>query len=194
MLLSSSLKFSHELLGRALGPGDRALDATAGNGKDTLFLAHQVGPEGKVVSIDIQQEAVEKTQKLLQKEKVRDRVEVIQGDHGYLDDLTRGPFQAIAFNLGYLPGSNHEIVTDPETTIKAIRKALEMLAPGGIITVVAYHGHPEGKAELATLEKFLPTLNQEKVAVLQYRFINQANNPPILFALAAQGADDCPDL
>ncbi len=194
MLLSSSLKFSHELMEKSLKPGDRALDCTAGNGKDTLHLANLVGPEGKVVAVDIQKEALEKTKNLLQEKKVIHRVDLIQGDHRNLDELTHGPFKVITFNLGYLPGGDHGVVTDPESTILAIRKSVKMLAPGGLITIVAYHGHPEGKAELVALEKFLPTLNQNEISVLQYRFINQANNPPILFALAAPGDDHCPDL
>ncbi len=193
MLLSNALKFSHELMERALQPGDRALDATAGNGKDTRHLANLVGPQGQVVAIDIQEEAVKKTAKLLEDEGHSERVELINGDHRNLDELTRGPFRVIVFNLGYLPGSDHEISTNPDSTITAIRKALPMLAPGGIITIVAYHGHTEGKGELAALEKFLPTLNQEEVIVLQYSFINQANNPPILFALEAPGDDHYPD-
>lgn len=39
---------------QVLRPGDVAVDATAGNGHDTLFLAQAVGPSGTVYAIDVQ--------------------------------------------------------------------------------------------------------------------------------------------
>ena len=37
----------HDLVRRVLRPGDVAVDATVGNGQDTLFLAECVGPTGR---------------------------------------------------------------------------------------------------------------------------------------------------
>jgi predicted methyltransferase len=39
---------------RSLQAGDVAVDATAGNGHDTLFLAEAVGPTGRVHAVDVQ--------------------------------------------------------------------------------------------------------------------------------------------
>ena len=183
MVLFNALDYSHELLQKALKPGDRALDATAGNGHDTAFLAELVGKKGQVISLDIQNKAIQNTEKLLREKELKNRVELIQGDHSQIETLTCGPFQAAAFNLGYLPRSDKEIVTQPEKTLVALEKTMEMVSPGGIITVVAYWGHCEGRKEVEVLEEFLPSLDQKKVSVLRYSFINQAGNPPILYAL-----------
>ncbi len=193
MLLDNALQHSQELMARALKPGDRALDATAGNGKDTLHLARLIGPAGQVVAVDIQKQALENTQNLLKKENLINRVQLIEGNHARIDELTTGTFQVAVFNLGYLPGGDHEIITGPDTTLRGLKKIMPMISPGGVITVVAYHGHPGGKNELTALEKFLPVLDQKKVAVLQYSFINQAGNPPVLFALEVLKDADYPD-
>lgn len=193
MLLNNALQHSHELMARALKPGDRALDATAGNGKDTLHLARLIGSTGQVVAVDIQKQALDNTQNLLKKENLINQVQLIEGNHAQMDKLTTGPFQVAVFNLGYLPGGDHEIITEPESTLRALKKVMPMIRPGGLITLVAYHGHPGGKNELTALEKFLPSLDQKKVAVLQYSFINQAGDPPVLFALEVLEGADCPD-
>ena len=43
--------------------GDLVIDATCGNGNDTLLLSAAVGESGDVLAVDIQEEAVEKTKK-----------------------------------------------------------------------------------------------------------------------------------
>ena len=43
------------------------IDATAGTGKDTVFLAKLVGEKGRVISMDIQEMAIEQTKKRLLK-------------------------------------------------------------------------------------------------------------------------------
>ena len=44
-----------------LRPGDVAVDATMGNGKDTQFLCELVGETGRVYAFDVQEEALERT-------------------------------------------------------------------------------------------------------------------------------------
>ncbi len=183
MLLAGALEKSHKLISTLLKPGDKAVDATAGNGKDTLLLAHLVGSSGKVYSVDIQTEAIKKTSALLKTKGFLDRVELIQADHSHLSRLVPVPVKAVMFNLGYLPGGDHNIITRPESTIKAVESAINITEPGGLITIVAYHGHPGGKEELEALEGYLANLDQEKITVLEYRFLNQVNNPPVLLTL-----------
>ena len=57
--------FAHYLVQKVLKPGDWAIDATAGNGKDTLFLAKTVTKSGQVFAFDIQDQALEMTRNLL---------------------------------------------------------------------------------------------------------------------------------
>ena len=50
---------AHQFVREILREGDLAIDATAGNGHDTLVLAARVGESGRVLAIDIQPAAIE---------------------------------------------------------------------------------------------------------------------------------------
>lgn len=74
-----------ELLAREPLAGARVIDATAGNGHDTEFLARAVGEAGEVLAIDLQPAALEATLKRLGEDPgLARRVRVIQGDHAHL--------------------------------------------------------------------------------------------------------------
>jgi len=147
----------------AVRAGDLAIDATAGNGHDTLFLAETVGPGGTVWACDLQEGAIAATRRLLD-EKGIGTVRLIRGDHGaLLDELRKdaaGRVAAIMFNLGYLPGADKSITTTAESTGTALSHALELLRPGGVLTIVAYPGHAAGARESDVVDAFrdrLPT-------------------------------------
>ena len=176
-----ALEFSREQVARVLRQGDRALDATCGNGKDTLFLAGCVGPQGKVYAFDIQEQALAKTRELLVSRGMEGRVALFCGNHAELLDLVQEPLRAAMFNLGYLPGGDHGIITRPGTTIPALEGALSLLVPGGLASVVAYRGHPGGQEEANRVQAYLENLSQQEFSILHYRYINQANDPPELF-------------
>ena len=107
--------------------GDRAVDATAGNGWDTLFLARLVGPDGRVYAFDIQQAALDETAALLRKNKLLERVDLIHAGHEAMASYVKEPVAAVMFNLGYLPGGDHSIVTRPESTLRGLAAALQLL-------------------------------------------------------------------
>jgi hypothetical protein len=54
-------------------------------------------------------------------------------------------FRLVAFNLGYLPGGDKEIITRSETTLLALEAAKRILIPQGLISIVVYVGHPGGR-------------------------------------------------
>jgi hypothetical protein len=58
-----------------------------------------------------------------------------------------------------------------------------MMTPQGIIVIVIYHGHPGGADERNQLLQFVEGIDQHLADVLQYRFINQINEPPFLIAI-----------
>ncbi len=144
----------HDLVRPHVQPGDAALDGTAGNGHDTLFLAQCVGPTGRVFAWDIQPLAVARTAALLEKHGVT-WVELISGDHAELEKRPDCAFAAAIFNLGYLPASDRTVVTSLVSSTRAIRAAIERLAPGGIVTVLAYTGHAGGTEEAEAIHDLM---------------------------------------
>jgi precorrin-6B methylase 2 len=182
-LFSKGVDITHALLSLKISPGDRVVDATCGNGHDTVFLARAVGRDGRVYAFDVQPRAIEKTQIRLTQEGLSGRVELIQAGHETIDARVPQPVHAVVFNLGYLPGSDKTCVTRAATTVTAARKALGLLAPGGLILAVAYTGHAEGAAEKKALWAFSAGLSQQAYNVFTVDLINQANDPPAVLGI-----------
>ncbi|KAF8069480.1 RPL24B [Scenedesmus sp. PABB004] len=135
-----------------LRPGDLAIDATCGNGNDTLFLASAVGPRGAVVGVDVQAAAVDATRALLADRLPpggAPRVDLHVACHSQLQALVGSNVaRVVAFNLGYLPrGADKTVATRRETTLAAVEAALEVVVPGGLVSIMAYVGHPGGLEE-----------------------------------------------
>ena len=184
MSISTVLEAAHEFAGSALRPDETAIDATVGNGHDTLALAQAVGREGRVVGFDVQAEAIAATRERLQSASVAAEVELIHEGHQQMADYVEAAsVGAITFNLGYLPGSDSTLTTQPETTIPALDAAVERLRPGGVLTVVLYTGHEGGAAEAAAVDDWAADLPQSQYRALSYRFVNQQNDPPRLLAV-----------
>ncbi len=187
MTLPRILPFSKTLLQSALNHGDIAIDATVGNGYDTVFLAKQVGEFGRVYGFDIQPEAIANTRERLLNEQLLNRVVLFQRSHAdllkTLPPSVHGQIKAAVFNLGYLPGGDKRIVTKAESTIAAVEQLLAVMQAGGLIVIVIYHGHEEGKTERDALLAFAKQLDQNTASVLQYQFINQKNKPPFIIAI-----------
>jgi glycine/D-amino acid oxidase-like deaminating enzyme/ubiquinone/menaquinone biosynthesis C-methylase UbiE len=145
-------------------PGDIVIDATAGNGHDTHFLANQVGPDGTVFAFDLQQIALDKTKKRLIDAGL-ENVVLLNHDHGEMEKQTprekAGQIAAVMFNLGYLPGGDKRITTHIDSTVRGIECASRLLRPGGVMTVLAYTGHEGGMQESVAVQKAIGTLAPE---------------------------------
>eukprot|EP00977_Amphora_coffeiformis_P010647 scaffold2509_cov169-Amphora_coffeaeformis.AAC.15 len=167
-------QMAHASIGAVLGPGDFAVDATAGKGYDTVFLANQVGFTGQVLALDVQLGALEATRERLRAFDCETQVRLIHGCHSLLHEYlpTNVPLQAAMFNLGFLPGSNKEVVTRPQTTIAALATCLESLriseSTGGMVSVMAYRGHPGGQDEADSIADFLGGLLPHRYKVQQH--------------------------
>lgn len=183
MPLLPALAFARQLIEGRLKNGGRALDGTAGNGRDTLFLAQLVGGNGKVWAFDIQAQALSNTAGLLRENGVEERVELIATSHADLADYVREPLDAAMFNFGYLPGGDKTVTTKADSSVRAMQATAALLAEGGLLTAVVYSGHPAGRAEAAAIEQWAAALPQEQYQVLHYRFTNQRNYPPQLLAI-----------
>lgn len=186
MGLMRVLPFAKQLLQDHIEEGMVAIDMTAGNGHDTLFLAERVGDTGHVYAFDVQAEAVEATTKRLEAAGLSQRVSVIHDSHDTVGQIvvneTR-PITAAVFNLGYLPGSDKSVTTTGTSTIQALTQLLDVMAVGGVIVVVIYHGHASGKVERDEVLAYVETLDQQRAGVLRYGFLNQVNDPPFIVAI-----------
>ncbi len=181
--LNKATDLAKNLITKVVFEKDIVVDATVGNGNDTLFLCDLVGEEGRVIGFDVQKIALEKTEKRLKERNVLDRVSLVNSGHENMKDHISNEVSAIMFNLGYLPGKDHSITTKYETTLKAIKDGIELLKKNGVMTVVIYPGHSEGMEEKENLLEFLCAVDQRKANVLKMEFINQINNPPLLIAI-----------
>lgn len=182
-ILKNSLTQSHQIIASIVEKGDTVVDATAGNGNDTVFLARLVGEEGQVFSFDIQKPALAFTGKKLEAENLQDRVRLINDGHQNLKEYINRPLKAVMFNLGYLPGGDHSIGTRGDTTIKAVKSAMEQLAVHGVISIVVYYGGDSGFDEKNEVMDFIKTIDCRSYTVMRTDFVNQINCPPILICI-----------
>jgi len=176
----------------ALFDGALAVDATVGNGYDTLFLAHRVGPKGTVLGFDVQKAALAGARELLKFVGSLDRVSFIHDSHSRLANyLPAGAgIQGAMFNLGYLPRGNRQIITRPDTTIMALGGVLANLAARGRITILVYRGHEEGILEYVEVRKFLEQLSDDEWMVEEFASTSDSPIAPRLFRVQKQLARD----
>jgi len=181
--LKQAVQFSHNLIDEHINKGAKMIDATVGNGHDTQFLAKLVGSTGFVSGFDVQKEALERAKNRLQDNNLLERVKLINDGHENIGDYITNPVDGILFNLGYLPGSDKEVITTAKTTLEAVKSGLDLLDLGGLIVVVIYLGHQGGKREQKILLDYATELDEKKYNVLHYRFINQSSQPPQVLAV-----------
>ena len=117
-----------------------------------------------------------------------DESETLSTD-GNVDEYVNELVDVAMFNLGYLPKGDKNVTTKSSSTINSIEKILKMLNLNGIVTIVCYPGHPQGKIESVDLLDFLKKINQKEYDIVRYDFINQINNPP--FAIVIESIKCC---
>ncbi len=184
----SILSFAHQLARERIRPGDVAVDATMGNGHDTLLLAGLVGDGGRVYAFDVQEAALRSTRARLDAAGIpAERCALLLRDHAELADAlpadARGRVAAVLFNLGYLPGGDRRVMTTAASTVRALDAALAALRVGGVLCAVVYPGHDGGADEAAAVEAWAAGLEQSRYQAMTYRFLNQRNAPPYVVAV-----------
>ena len=158
--------------------GDTVIDATCGAGHDTLALAEAVGEMGRVCAFDIQEEAIGLTSDMVkgngyQNVELFNESFVSMGEH-----VPDGSASAAVFNLGYLPGGDHSITTEAGITIEGLQAALKAIKTGGIVTVVLYDGHEEGRMEKECVLRWAEELDTKTYHAVFASMLNQNNYPP----------------
>ena len=181
-LLTKTTNLAMEMTLQYINEGDYVIDATCGNGNDTLTLAQAVGPNGDVLALDLQREAIDASKALMGEHDIKN---VCFGQTNFTSMQKFSGFafpdrapSAIVFNLGYLPGGDKSITTMMEDSLVGIKEALELVAFDGIVTVVLYSGHEEGAREKEAILEFAKMLPSEVFHVVYTKMLNQQNNPP----------------
>lgn len=184
-MLENALHYSRTLLKNTLIPGDSVIDATVGNGNDTVLLATLVGKNGTVYGFDLQEQAIKKTKEKLLLTGLSNQVKLFQQGHETLGTVIpeNTLIAGAIFNLGYLPKGDKTVITTGEKTLMAVNEILPRLRKGGLLLLVVYYGHEGGKTEKDQVLSFVQTLSQTEFTVLRYDFLNQKNDPPFLIAI-----------
>ena len=164
---------AHRWLNSYLKPEHICIDATCGNGNDTLFLAQR---SSKVYGFDIQHQAIENTQKRCEK---MTNVKLFQMSHDLMEDVVHESVDCVIFNFGYLPGGDHSISTKAQTSIMAIEQGLEILKSGGMMSLCIYSGGDSGFEERDAILEEIKKLDGKKYLVILSQYYNRPNNPPI---------------
>lgn len=187
-LLARTTDMAMAMTLRYVREGDLVIDATAGNGYDTLSLAKTVGKKGRVLAFDVQEEALERTKQFLKENHALSQCRLILDSHENLDKHLQelyhvspryeGELSAVTFNFGYMPRGKKDITTNADSSLAAIKKAVYSIRQGGVVTAVIYSGHPEGKKERKAILKWAETLPSKEYHVVFTNMLNQRINPP----------------
>ncbi len=181
--LRNARVWSRQLICEALPAGGTVVDATMGNGKDTLWLAELVGSQGKVIAFDVQQEALERTRARLEDGQMLDRVRLVCDGHQNVDKYVETAIDVAVFNLGWLPGGDKQITTFVSTTLQAADGCLALLKPSGLLSICAYPGHEEGEREAAALVDWAKNLDPRRYDCMLQTYLNKPAKPPLLLAV-----------
>lgn len=184
----NTLSMAHDFIRRHVPEGGLCIDATMGRGRDTALLCRLVGERGRVIAFDLQPQALESTAALLAAEGLSARAELhCLSHHRMAEFAVPESVDCIVFNFGWLPGGSHELFTLPETSIPAIQAGLELLKPGGVMSLCIYYGGRSGYGERDALLEFLPMLDNRRFTVVVSRFVNRDGDVPIPVFILKEG-------
>ena len=177
---------AHQFIQQHVCTGDVVIDTTVGNGHDTLFLASQVGQQGKVFGFDIQQQAILSAQSKIENELTVNNCTLFNTSHSHITKQIpsqyHGKIKAIMFNLGYLPGSDKSVITQASSTLLALSSAIDLIMAGGIITIMAYPGHLGGEDETEKVKNWCKQLNPTIFMTEQINS-SEKKTAPLLFTI-----------
>ncbi|MDO8937923.1 MAG: class I SAM-dependent methyltransferase [Methylicorpusculum sp.] len=189
----SLVNLIHNRLSALLHNGDTVIDATAGNGNDTCFLAEKIAPDGLVYGFDIQAQALDKTRIALDHRLLATHAVLINASHAHMKQWIHssyvGQIKAVLFNLGYLPGGDKTVITTGESTLAALAVALELISADGIISILAYPGHAGGRQETDRVREWCLNLDSTDYSIETIYSDEQNPQAPILFWITARPQD-----
>lgn len=187
MLLQNHIQLARSYWTRLLKPSDRVVDATCGNGHDSLFLAQHLFADdlsGSLWALDLQQQAIEKSYKLLKSQlapEAFDRVVFRCASHEVPpEEIALSSLALVVYNLGYLPGSDKQVKTKGEVTLISVERFAHLLQPGGVLSITCYPGHDEGLEEEQLLLSWAEKLPKRSWSCLWHRSVNGYRAPSLL--------------
>lgn len=174
-------QFVHTFLKSHVTKTDTIIDATVGNGYDTLLLSELAL---QVIGFDIQQQAIDLTEQRLQSSNannvtlIHDSFETISNFKGY---------KGVVFNLGFLPNGDKSITTLADITLRTVQSIASQMQMNDFILLTAYPGHPEGQKEANYLSEYIKTLDSNFIAIT-YQIQNRWNAP---FVISIEKIKNC---
>lgn len=190
-LFQSHLDLAHAYWKQLLGVNDIVVDATCGNGQDTLVLC-RLASNGMTYGLDIQKRAIELTREYLAKHLTSGQLEHVslhEGCHSsFPEAIQPETLTLITYNLGYLPGSDKTLTTKVFTTLESIKKAQGLLKPGGALSITCYPGHSEGALEQEAILEYVKGLNPQQWNVCFHQWLNRQKAPGLLLIQKATSA------
>ena len=166
---------AHEWMEKEISQESICVDATMGNGNDTLFLAERVK---HVYAFDIQKEALENTAEKLQG---KDNVTLLLASHAEMDRYIQQKIDLCIFNLGYLPKGDPSLTTLSSSTQTAIKKALALLKKDRCLFIVFYVGHTEGRKEYEDFLQYKDML--ENIRIEKTYTYEDRKDAPLLYQI-----------
>lgn len=185
-LFQSHLDLAHSYWRQLLKPGDTVIDATCGNGHDSLVLAQLVlqDGQGRLYAIDVQSEAIVATRTLLAKKLPKSTLKDVffanQSHAHFPSEIAPNSVNLIVYNLGYLPGGSKALTTTVSSTLSSLQQAMMLVKPGGCVSLTAYPGHAEGKIEEQALLKFVAEINPWSWNCCHHVWCNRKEAPSLL--------------
>ena len=169
------IELAHLMLKSYIKEGMHIIDATCGNGHDTLFIAECLNNTGTIDAYDIQAEAINNTKKLTL---AFNNINFYHTSHAFLNPKN---VDVAIFNFGYLPGGDKTITTLCNSSIIALKKLVEEATSHKmLILLVLYPGHAEGKIEAQAIEEYANSLCPKTFLVSTYHNSNQHLSPYLI--------------
>lgn len=188
MCMKKMVTMAQELLRDYLKEDSICADFTMGNGLDTLFLATHAC-KGHIYAFDIQEQALANTAQRLSAH-ARAHVDLILENHAHLDRYIKEPLDVGIFNFGYLPSGDPSLTTEVKHSQVAVHKAFSLLKRHGLLVLVLYPGHPQGKLEADYFTSWCEQLEVHQATIMKICMIHKPQAP---FVLAIEKLGDLYD-